>query len=209
MTRKFCFITRTRANYLSRSVNSHASSEYWGSRRGVLRNPFMWGTKFLQYVKGFKLFETSWCFHVRGTVGTRMEQRYFETSGLYYVLTECHSPKVTNQDQANLRNRHVRTLEKRKTAVHHRWNLQTRELYRWSVYITNLMHTCFILYICITLATSTCFEQYHAHLQEVQTVFYSIWYVTLHERPCRALVESRLSTSARHGRSYRVTYQML
>jgi hypothetical protein len=30
--------------------------------------------------------------------------------------------------------------------------------------------------ICITLNTSTCFEQYYAHLQEEKLYFYSIWY---------------------------------
>jgi hypothetical protein len=46
--------------------------------------------------------------------------------------------------------------------------------------------------ICIILAASTCFEQYYAHLQEVQIVFYSIWYVTLYEQPCTALFRGSL-----------------
>jgi hypothetical protein len=46
--------------------------------------------------------------------------------------------------------------------------------------------------ICIILDASTCFEQSYAHLQELQIVFYNIWYVTLCQRPCSALVESGL-----------------
>jgi hypothetical protein len=39
------------------------------------------------------------------------------------------------------------------------------------VLITNLMHNPLFCNICITLYTSTCFEQYYAHLQEVKVVF--------------------------------------
>ena len=56
------------------------------------------------------------------------EKRYFEISGFYYVLTQCHVPKVT--DQASLRNRHVRAREQRSTTAQHPQNFQTREPYR-------------------------------------------------------------------------------